>query len=710
MDRLLEKKEREQLVELLEVHPQAFYNVPIMKTAFKKACKKWHPDKGGDTTKMTLLNSLWQRYQQGVIGLRSSQVYSDAYGSPSFKEKYRAWASGVFTHEGSQPEPDLHCDESCDSDSGESTESPPQSSGYNSFTPGGGFSASTSTPEEDPTPPFGEPSFSQASSHASSSNGSRDPREEPSPKRARYGENVDGSCPSSQASFASTPPKEKAKMGDSPTDLPSCLFEYISHAVFTNKTFNNFIVFSTLEKVTLLYEKCDFLKIEFKSLHKIEEGPHAGTGLLLLLTTAKHRVTAVKNHCSKFCTVSFLVTKIVLKPLEIYRCLCQLPFKELKCNKVLCSADFDESKEESCSWAKVAEFAVEAQLEDPLLILAHYLDFATNPPCAKCNNLKTKAHSYHAEHHLNALLFLQCKNQKGICNQAADTVLAKRRLLLVESTRQELLTMCFEKQLEKLKKLDELDIMTYMAGVAWYACLFEEFDQLVYKILRLFTENVPKNRNVLFRGPVNTGKTTFAAALMDLLDGKCLNVNCPADKLSFELGCAMDRFCVCFEDVKGQTMLNKKLSPGQGISNLDNMRDYLDGAVKVNLEKKHMNKRSQIFPPAVVTMNEYVLPQTLFIRFCLKLNFTQKNNLQEALDKTPSLLSGRILQQGLTLFLLLIWYFPNTQFSPSLREEIATWKEIVSKTVSYSTFCKMLENVEAGDSPLHDIMDEEEAQ
>ncbi|BAX01865.1 small T antigen [Miniopterus schreibersii polyomavirus 1] len=74
MDRLLEKKEREQLVELLEVHPQAFYNVPIMKTAFKKACKKWHPDKGGDTTKMTLLNSLWQRYQQGVIGLRSSQV------------------------------------------------------------------------------------------------------------------------------------------------------------------------------------------------------------------------------------------------------------------------------------------------------------------------------------------------------------------------------------------------------------------------------------------------------------------------------------------------------------------------------------------------------------------------------------------------------------------------------------------------------------
>ncbi|BAX01881.1 large T antigen [Miniopterus schreibersii polyomavirus 2] len=714
MDRLLERDERKQLVQLLEVTPQAYYNVSLMRTAFKRVCRKLHPDKGGDPRQMTLLNSLWQRYQEGVIRLRTTQVYSDAYGSSAFRERYTAWASGVFTNERPRPEPDLHCDESCDSSSSEETPSSSQapSSGYNSYSFDSGcrFSTSTPTPEDEvPPPSFGQSSFSQTSSQ-SSNGGSGEPGEEPSPKRARSSDHVDGSCPSSQASFASTPPKEKAKMGDGPTDIPSCLFDYISHAIFTNKTFNSFIVFSTLEKVTLLYEKCEMLKIEFKSLHSIEQGVHAGTGLLLILTSAKHRVSAVKNHCAKFCTVSFLVVRVVLKPLDLYKALSQVPFKELKSNKVLCSADFDDSKEESCSWAKVAEFAVDAGLDDPYLILAHYLDFATNPPCAKCEPLKTKAHSYHVEHHLNALLFLQCKNQRGICNQAADIVQAKRRLLLAESTRGELLTLCFKKQLEALKKLDEIDIINHMAGVAWYACLFEEFDQILYKILRLFTENIPKNRNVLFRGPVNTGKTTFAAALMDLVEGKCLNVNCPSDKLNFELGCAIDRFAVCFEDVKGQTMMNKKLTPGQGISNLDNMRDFLDGAVTVNLERKHMNKRSQIFPPCVVTMNEYFMPQTLFIRFCLKLDFTCKPNLQSALEKTPSLLSGRILQNGLTLFLLLMWYFPNTRFHASLREDIATWKEIVSKQVSYTQFCTMLEHVEAGDSPLKDLLEEEETE
>nr|CBX23445.1 large T antigen [Chimpanzee polyomavirus] len=611
MDKVLEKSDREMLIELLGIPSYAFGNFPIMKTAYKRASKIYHPDKGGSSEKMMLLNSLWQKFQEGLVDIRGSE--------------------------------------------GRNTEAE---------------------------------------------------RESP-PKRRRSPEDLDGSYTDSQASFASTPPKQKRQNPDSPSDLPSCLFDFVSHAIFSNKTVNAFILYSNFEKASLLFEKIDKFKIEFKSLHKLIEGVAIGGGLVLVMTSGKHRLSAVKNYCQQFCTISFLIIKAVLKPLECYQCLCKPPFSQIKANKDgLFSYDFEDRKEENCNWNKVAEFAVAADLDDPLLILAHYLDFAQPFPCVKCENQKTKAHDFHKAHHDNAVLFEMCKSQRSICNQASDVVLAKRRLLLQESSREELLAMCFQKQLKALKALDTLDIFDHMAGVAWYANLFENCDELLFQILKLLTQNIPKQRNILFRGPANSGKTTLAAALVDLLGGRSLNVNCPADKINFELGCAIDRFFVVFEDVKGQTMLNKKLQPGQGISNLDNMRDYLDGAVPVNLERKHMNKRSQVFPPCVMTMNEYILPQTLYVRFTLKLEFISRPNLQAAIEKTPGLTAKRILQKGLTLFLLLIWYTPVNKFTVSLQEEIANWKAIIEKTVSHSDFCKMLENIEVGESPLTDIIDE----
>ncbi|AJA41151.1 large T antigen [Tadarida brasiliensis polyomavirus 1] len=710
MDSLLEKHEREKLLQLLNLSPNCFSNFPIMKQAYKKASKRLHPDKGGNNEQMMLLNSLWHRYQEGLIDLRSSQGFSDAYGTPSFRARYAAWAStGVFTHERFRGDPDLYCDESTESSGESADEGPSQrsSEGYHSF-------PQCSTPNGTPEP--SSSSASQAESASTFSESQHPPTPDPNrsrraedvtpEKRGRAPEDLDGSHPSSQASFASTPPKTETKMPDSPSDLPTCLYDFVSHAVFSNKTVNSFIIYSTLEKAALLYEKVDKLKIEFKSLHELEEAGGSG-GFLVLITNSKHRLSAVKNFCTNFCTVSFLICKILLKPLDCHRFMQKPPFKEIKSNKILLSTDFDDSKEEGCNWNKVAEFAVEADIDDPLLILAHYLDFACVPPCIKCLKIKTKAHEFHAAHYNNALLFEKCKNQRSICNQASDIVLAKRRLLLAESTREELLTFAFRKQLEILKKIDEMDIINYMAGVAWYACLFEQTDELLFNILKLLTENIPKQRNILFRGPVNSGKTTLAAALMDLVGGKSLNVNCPSDKLPFELGCAIDRFAVVFEDVKGQTMLNKKLQPGQGICNLDNLRDYLDGAVPVNLEKKHVNKRSQIFPPCIVTMNEYLLPETLYVRFHMKLNFIPKSNLQQSLEKAPFLLSQRILQRGLTLFLMLLWYFPSSKFSACLKEDVANWKAIIEKTVTHEMFCKMLENVEVGESPVNNILEEE---
>lgn len=561
-------------------------------------------------------------------------------------------------------------------------------------------SSSTSTSQEEYSSPFSESQYQENTPRAAGRAGW--PEDVTPEKRRRSTQNLDGSYSSSQNSFASTPPKGKTTVPDSPTDLPSDFNDYISHAVFSNKTVNAFIIYSTCDKVCLLYEKIDKLKVEFKSLHKWN---NPETGFLLILTSGKHRLSAVKNYCQTFCTVSFLVCKILLKPLECYRFLCKEPYGEVKASKILLSTDFDEPKEESVNWNKVADFAYEAGLDDPYLIMAHYLDFAVPPAnCPKCAHIKIKAHQCHQEHHHNATMFLKAKNQRSICNQAADIVLAKRRLELAESTRQELITNCFMKQLELLKKLDEIEIIIYMGGVAWYACLFDEFDVQLFNILKMLTENIPKQRNILFKGPVNTGKTTLAAALMDLVGGKSLNINCPADKLNFELGCAIDRFAVVFEDVKGANVQNKNLQTGQGVSNLDNMRDYLDGAVPVNLERKHVNKRSQIFPPCIVTMNEYFIPETLWVRFHKKMHFVSKPNLQSALEKTPELLQRRVLQRGLTLFMLLMWYFPMDSFSTSIREEIRTWKTCVQQTVTYDMFCKMLENVEVGESPLHTIV------
>lgn len=71
MDLFLENQEKWQLLELLEVPHHSFNNLPIMRTAYKRACKKYHPDKGGDSSKMMCLNGLWQKYQDGVLQMRS---------------------------------------------------------------------------------------------------------------------------------------------------------------------------------------------------------------------------------------------------------------------------------------------------------------------------------------------------------------------------------------------------------------------------------------------------------------------------------------------------------------------------------------------------------------------------------------------------------------------------------------------------------------
>ncbi|CAX87759.1 large T antigen [Sumatran orang-utan polyomavirus] len=725
MDKILTKQQRKELIVLLDIEACDYGNYSIMKQQYKKMCLIYHPDKGGDGEKMRKLNSLWQAFNTELLEIRDNrfdmeQDESPIYGTPQFKE----WWYAQFSFCASPPKyqrtttddrrrgPDIRCDEVLES----SDEEGPTTSTHSSS-----FKRRRKTPHSTTSTDFfsSTPKTSESSSSSYARDSGRDsacspdfsfsftspPSTQCSPPKPPG----EADSAASQASFSSTPPKTKgSKVHNDPLDFLNCLFDYLSHAIYSNKTLNSFLLYTTCEKGKVLYEKVEKFKPEFKSRHKYEEG-----NLIFIITLGKHRVSAIKNFCAGFCTVSFLLCKAVNKPMECYNCLSKGPFTLIEENKPgLFQYEFsDLPEEQSCNWNLIASFAQANNLDDPLMIMAHYLDFNETYPCAKCDKKQFKVHyMFHKDHMANASLFYLCKQQKAICQQAADVVVAKRRLRLLEATREELLAEKVKAQFDKLKDLGQIKLLQFVAGVAWYSCLFENIEELVMKILQLLTENIPKKRNVLFRGPVNTGKTSLAAAFMDLIDGKALNVNCPPEKLPFELGCAIDQFAIVFEDVKGQISMSKSLQPGQGISNLDNMRDYMDGAVKVNLEKKHMNKRAQIFPPCIVTCNEYLLPQTLFVRFALVLNFPCKEFLKNCLEKNPEMLKLRVLQSGLTTVLLLLWYMPVSSFMPELESDVKYWKEILDKECGLGRFHKMLGNIRLGLDPLYGIVvcDEEE--
>ncbi|AFU25611.2 large T antigen [Alphapolyomavirus apaniscus] len=675
MDRFLTREEGMELMDLLKIPLSSYGNFSVMKFAYKKKSLEYHPDKGGDPEKMARLNSLWSKLQEGVYQAR--QEFAAEHGPqhdvpswctgdvpPHGTREWDAWWSAFNTEWDTMfdhlDDPNLFCNES---------------------------SISSDSPRPNsPTETI-----------------SGDPGEENSGKRRPS----DPNC--SQGSFSATPPKPKKSKNDYvPSDFPDGVRGFLSSAVYSNKTVSAFLIYTTHEKAEFLYRKLDKFNPDFKSRHVFQEA-----SLVFIMTPGKHRVSAIRNFCLTHCTVSFLLCKAVIKQVECYRCLCEQPFKLIEESKAgIFEYEFcEENGKPTCNWNLIAEFAVASRLDDPLLIMAHYLDFAFEPSvCTKCAKKILKAHyNYHSLHHKNAKLFKESKSQKSICQQAADVMMARQRLKLLECTRKELLEERFKLMFEKLTDcFGSVKILQLMAGVAWYSCLFENIDDVVLKILQLIVENVPKKRNILFRGPINSGKTTFAAALLNLLGGKTLNINCPADKLAFELGCAIDQYFVIFEDVKGQIALNKKLQPGQGVSNLDNLRDHLDGSIKVNLEKKHVNKKSQIFPPSLVTMNEYLLPETLYTRFSYVLNFTVKETLRESLAKNDRLMQDRILQDGLTILVLLLWHCGPEMFTDALQEDVKYWKEILDKYCGINRFSDMLQNIRDGKDPLEGLVIEVE--
>ncbi|ASH97632.1 large T antigen [Giant panda polyomavirus] len=712
MDAVLTKAEKDELMSLLGLAPTCYGNLPLMQQKYKKASLKFHPDKGGDEEKMKRLNCLFGKVYNSFSDLRDQPRGScSSQDIPTYgTREWEAWWE-EFNH-GADGD-DLYCSENLDS-SDEDYQPPPTSSSRRS--------PKTSTPPDSPSPPPTPspspptPSPSESSSSAGSgwspppNHPSSSPPTDPPPQKKRRGDSPN----TTQQSF-STPPKQK-KM-DSPEDFPEELRACLSNAVFSNKTVSAFLIYTTKEKGLVLVDSLDKFDPNYRGCFKYRD-----YSLVFLLTPGKHRVTAVTNYCKQFCTVSFIMCKAIIKLLDCYDLLNKDPFSIMKENPPygLHSYQFQDPVDKAApgvNWVQLSDFAIKIKCEDPLLLMGFYLDFATIPgACKKCLSRSIKLHyTNHENEHKNALLFKECKSQKTACQQACDAYTASKRLKILESSRNDLLLESMQEILEKMEDVlaGPMIFLEYMAGVAWLSCLMPDFDEVITRIIQYMVENTPKRRYVCFKGPINSGKTTVAAALLDLLGGKTLNINCPQDKLAFELGCAIDQFMVVFEDVKGQAGDNKDLTPGQGVHNLDNLRDHLDGSVKVNLEKKHVNKKSQIFPPGIVTMNDYFIPPTLQARFVQTINFRPKQYLRKSLEKNLRLLQSRIPQSGITMMLLLIWWQPVKTFADEIQEKVVYWKETLCKYVPYTTFLDMKHNILQGEDPLLNIVcevdsDEEE--
>lgn len=510
-----------------------------------------------------------------------------------------------------------------------------------------------------------------------------------------------------------TPPKNPRR--EHPTEFPSDLMDNLSKAVFSNKTHSCFAIYTTMEKGPMLYKKVlDKFHCNFISRHGYDV-----YNLLYILTPSRHRVSAIVNHCNKYCSVSFVLVKAVIREYPMYRALITDPYKLIEESVIggLTEQYFQTEEieeKQQVSWKKVQEFALATMCDDVHLLMGLYIEFEKPVDgCVKCDKeLYDNHYKYHKEHHENAKLFADSKNQKGICQQGADAVIAKMRVNSMVLTRKEMLTLRFKYHLDKMAAMfgrkGSADLRLYMAGVAWLDSLFPTgMKDILTSFLQCMIDNIPKTRYWWFTGPINTGKTTLAASFLDLCGGRSLNINIPYDKISFELGVAMDQYMVVFEDVKGIPQKDTNLPAGPGINNLDNLRDYLDGSVKVNLERKHQNKKSQFFPPGIVTMNEYKVPNTLKARFCKKLVFRQQDNLFKSLKHTPNLMKYRVLQSGITSLLLLIHQCSIEEFVEDLHEDIAEWKQRIDIEVGDANYNQMKENVQLGINILHTVQNTE---
>lgn len=251
------------------------------------------------------------------------------------------------------------------------------------------------------------------------------------------------------------------------------------------------------------------------------------------------------------------------------------------------------------------DFALSRNITETFLLMSEYAHFAHQ--CTRTNESKEHEDD-HKEHELNAKFYIHMCDRFKIAKNGVQCVLAELYSSLIHKTNTEFLNLICEQMGDDLLNVEDCEMFGHADFFARHV-MKDKFKIYSKTILASFMFGEPKRRYVGLQGPYGCGKTSFAYAFLHLFDGISININVSEQRLPFYLGSAIGRRFILFDDVKGQQ--TDDLSYGIGFKNLDNMRDYLDGHVPVQLEKKNQNPVNQIFPAGILTCNEYPIPSAL---------------------------------------------------------------------------------------------------
>lgn len=257
----------------------------------------------------------------------------------------------------------------------------------------------------------------------------------------------------------------------------------------------------------------------------------------------------------------------------------------------------------------LVDFAISHQITDALTLMYEYAHLAD--PCDRTNCTKDHEDD-HGNENENAKIFVALSDRKRCAKNACDCVVAKLYAQLKSLSNIQWLEMRCRELGDRVTERVDIESV----GLAWYYSHFviglSTFRLITKFIMNAFMYNEPKKRYCALVGTFNSGKTSFAGAVCTFFEGVNINVNITKDRLPFYLGSAIGKRFVLFDDVKGRTFRYPPALPkGNGLDNLDDMRDHLDGHVDVQLEKKNQNPVEQRFPCGVITMNRYIIPKSL---------------------------------------------------------------------------------------------------
>ncbi|SCC98885.1 TPA: large T antigen [Pomona leaf-nosed bat associated polyomavirus] len=335
---------------------------------------------------------------------------------------------------------------------------------------------------------------------------------------------------------------------------------------------------------------------------------------------------------------------------------------------------------EEFSLVMLEKFALDMEITDPVYLQGVYQHEFTVPltECTLCAeddkqrpDLATHK-PHHVAHHANALAFAKLKEKRKAAAHAADSVQAFLRLQGKRLPPANFYAKRLKELLEPLAKGGGPAKPLAARAVLFKHIVPGDFEQFLETVYDAIVIGEPKKRGLIFRGPFDCGKTTVAQSIRGFFLGASLNVNLSKDRLHFELGGALDQRLVVFDDVLGNSD-RRELNNGWGFKNLDQLRDHLDGCIPVGLERKHHNRVEQVFPPWIITCNEYTIPDSIkargkVIEFSKNLNDPDNFMFRYCFSRSE-------LCSGHTFALTQAIFIPTDSFPESVRPLVDMLKE-----------------------------------